>query len=294
MRRLWMAFAIAALPSLGFAEAGPAGHPEAELQNLTPLNFFTAGWAEDWRKRPRYTPDMALLRVTTNFLERELRLDYVYTAVSGNPKLNNTQLANSLIAYGLNRRLMIEAITNYQWNQASKDAGTNGAGGGFLTRFQLADTPGQSYAVQVRVTPPNKGIGQTQTTLSYALAGWQDVHDLLPALGRCGLYFSLQYDNTQGPAKAGTTFNTLSYDVSLAETWTAPTTPVFGNFTTFLETFASTPLDGAKQNKTVFTLTPGIRFWFVPENSLSLGVDLYVSHDPPNSAVYRATYILNF
>ena len=164
---------------------------------------------------------MALFRVTTNFLERELRLDYVYTAVSGNPKLDNTQLANALIAYGLNRRLMIEAITNYQWNQAPRDAGTSGASGGLLARFQLVDTPGQSYAVQVRVTPPNKGIGQTQTTLSYAVAGWQDVHDLLPALGRCGLYFSLQYDNAQGTGKAGATYNTLSYDVSLAETWTA-------------------------------------------------------------------------
>ena len=140
---------------------------------------------------------------------------------------------------------------------------------------------------------PNKGLGQTQTTLGYFLAGWQDVHQFIPALGRMGLYYSLEYDNLQGPAKAGVTRNSLSYDVSLA-TWCPASTPVVGNFTTFLEAYATTPLDGTSSGKTVFSLTPGIRFWFVPMNSFTFGVDLPVSHSPPFSAVYRVNYILNF
>ena len=278
-------------------ESAPATEeaPAAELPNLTLLNFFSEGWAQPWAKRHRYTPDMALLRVTTNFLEREFRLDYVLTKVNSNPKVSATDVANALIAYGLDRRFMIEVITNYQWNvsPSGSTTGTNGPSGGLLARFQLVDTPGQSYSVQARVSSPNKGIAQAQTSMTYALAGWQDVHEWIRALGRFGLYYSFQYENLLGPAKKGASQNDISYDLSFAETWTSAATPVFGNFTTFVEGLAQTILDGSSPH-TIFSITPGIRFWFVPENSLSLGVDLPVSDAPPFSAVYRATYILSF
>ncbi len=196
------------------------GEHAQQLSDLTLLNFFSEGWGEQWEKRRRTTPDMALLRVTTNFLEREFRLDYVRTDVANNPKLESTDLANALIAYGLNRRLMIELIVNYQWNVPFSGFTTNGSGGGLLARFQLVDTPTQSYSFQTRVSAPNKGLGQTQTSFTYALAGWQDMHALVPALGRFGLYGSFQYENLVGPHKAGATQNDVSYDVSLAETWT--------------------------------------------------------------------------
>jgi hypothetical protein len=287
---------------VNFEPSGPAGESVAfgEVENaqplsgLTLLNFFSEGWSQPWEKRRRTTPDMALLRVTTNFLEREFRLDYVRTDVANNPKLESTDLANTLIAYGLNRRLMIELIVNYQWNVPPAGPTANGPGGDLLARFQLVDTPTQSYSFQARVSAPNKGLGQTQTSFTYALAAWQDMHALVPALGRFGLYGSFQYENLVGPHKVGATQNDVSYDVSLAETWTSPSTPVFGNFTTFLEAFGTTILDGASSGKTTVSLTPGIRFWFVPENSLTLGVDLPVSHAPAFHTVFRATYILNF
>lgn len=275
-----------------------AGSKEEEspqrLSDLTLLNFFSEGWGQPWEKRRRYTPDMALLRVTTNFLEREFRLDYVLTDAANNPKLDSTDLANALVAYGLNRRLMIEIITNYQWNVPPNGDTASGAGGGFLARFQLVDTPTQSYSFQTRVSPPNKGLGQTQTSLTYALAGWQDMHALVPALGRFGLYYSFQYESLVGSHKPGAAQNDVSYDISIAETWTSPSTPVLGNFTTFLEAFGTTILDGASSGKTAVSLTPGIRFWFVPENSFTLGVDLPVIQAPPFHWVFRATYIMNF
>jgi len=106
----------AKLDSEGYKACTEECEERRELTDLTPLNFFTEGWGQAWSHRHRHTPDMSLLRVTTNFLEREFRIDYVFTAVNNNPKVFDTQSLQGLIAYGLNRRLMLELITNYQWN----------------------------------------------------------------------------------------------------------------------------------------------------------------------------------
>ena len=198
------------------------------------------------------------------------------------------------MAYALNRRLMLEVVGNYQWNDRINGPVISGAGAAFLARVQLIENAEQSYSFQARVSAPNKGIGQTQTSLTFGLAGWQDVHCWVPALGKFGLYYSFQYENLLGNPAANVTKNDISYDVSIAETWTTPSTAFFGNFTTFLEGFGQTFLDGPNSGKTNVTLTPGFRFWFIPENSISFGVDFPVSHLPAIHNVYRATYILNF
>jgi hypothetical protein len=292
---------FATLPKGALQEAradeteGKKDEHETELSNLGLLNFFSEGWGQPWAHRHRRTPDMALLRVCTNFLERELRLDYAYTDVRNNPALKDTHFLNSLIAYGVNRRLMFEVIANYQWNLGGPTgAPVDGAGAAGLLRFQLVDTPDKSYSAQVRVSAPNKGIGQTQTSFQYTLAGWQDMQALIPFLDRVGLYYSFQYENLQGSHKAGGRSNDISYDLSVAKTWTNPTTPVVGNFTTFLEAYATADLDGDNKGVYVVTLTPGIRFWFLPKNSFTMGVDFPVTDNPPFREVYRFTYILNF
>ena len=43
---------------------------------------------------------------------------------------------------------------------------------------------------------------------------------------------------------SGETRNDLTYAVSLAKTWNDPDMPVFGNFTTFVELYNTTDLDG--------------------------------------------------
>ncbi len=287
--------AVAAPPgAVGMAHTDMAAeHEGGQPADLTPLNFFTEGWTDAWVHRHRLSPDMALLRVTTNFLEQEFRLDYVYTAVNNNPKVRDTQLANALIAYAVDRRLMLEVITNYQWNQPPSGAPVNGPGGGAILRFQLVDTETASYAFNYKVAFPNKTIGQTTTTMSYTLTGWQDVGAVVPVLGRFGLYYSLTYDNQVGSPKKGATTNDFSYALSLAETWLPANTPVLGNFTTFLEFSGTTPLDGTNIS-TILSLTPGIRFWFVPKNSLMFGIDFPLTSNPAYSIAYRLTYILNF
>src|ERR1700739_2645408 len=100
------------------------------LSALTLANFFSEGWTQPWAKRERAdgTPDMALLKVTTNFLERELRLDYARTSeVQTSTKYKTFDNLNGLIAYGLDRRVMLEVISNYQWNPRIRPG--QGAGG---------------------------------------------------------------------------------------------------------------------------------------------------------------------
>ncbi|MGO8970752.1 MAG: hypothetical protein ACLQDQ_14430 [Myxococcaceae bacterium] len=265
-----------------------------ELSDLTPLNFFTEGWDEAWAHRHGDTPDMSLLRVTTNFLEREFRLDYVFTAVNNNAKEQDTQVGDGLIAYGINRRLMVEVVGSYQWNVPPSGYPTeNGAAVGAVLRFQLVDTPTGSYAFQYRLNTPNKGLGQTTTGMQYALAGWQNVTAWIPGLTRFGLYYSFQYENLVGPHKATQTLNDFTYVISFARTWTPANMPVIGDFTTFLEFAGVTNLDGSAAGTTI-SITPGIRFWFARNNSITFGIDFPLTTNPAYSVVYRLNYILNF
>ncbi len=272
-----------------------AGAGGQHLSDLTLDNLFSEGWSQPWAKRERRdgTPDMALLKVTTNFLERELRLDYARTQGIKGSRYSDTDFLNGLIAYGLNRRLMLEVISNYQWNTPVSGQGVSGSGGGGLVRLQLVDTELSSYAIQFRLGAPNQSIGQTQTSRQIGLAGFNDLYPLA-GLSRTGLYYSVSYESLVGRHAQGARENDIAYDISLATTWTKPRTPVFGNFTTFLEAFATTDLDGSKAGHTAATLTPGVRFWFYPENSFTLGVDVPVSGPHPNDDVIRVTYILNF
>ena len=272
-----------------------SGASEVALSALTLGNFLSEGWTQPWAKRERAsgTPNMALLRVTTNFLEREFRFDYTHTANVKHSRFQSQDMVNGLIAYGLDRRIMLEVFSNYQWNTPRTGAGVSGTGGGGLVRFALVDTEQNSIAYQVRVGEPNRSIGQTQTSIQNAIAGFTDMYPLL-GLYRIGLYYSVVYESLTGNHAKGARTSDIAYDVSLAKTWTPPSTPIFGNFTTFLEAFATTDLDGTTRGHTPMTLTPGVRFWFYPENSLTLGVDVPVTHPYPFGNVFRATYILNF
>ncbi len=293
--KLVLTFVLASALPIGAAAQEYGASSEQHLSDLTLGNFFSEGWSQPWAKRERAdgTPDMALLKVTTNFLERELRLDYARTSEVQNSKYKTFDNLNGLIAYGLNRRLMLEVISNYQWNTAVKGAGVSGAGGGGLLRFQLIDTELSSLAMQLRVNEPNQSIGTTQTSRQIGLAGFNDLN-ALAGLYRTGLYYSVVYESLVGKHANGARTNDIAYDISLARTLTAPREPIFGNFTAFIEGLATTDLDGSKASRTVATVTPGVRFWFLPENSLTLGGDIPVTGPHPFGGVFRATYILNF
>src|SRR5207244_2761287 len=125
---------------------------------------------------------------------------------------------------------MFEVIGNEQWNDLRAGGTESGTGGAALARFQLVDTVDSSYALNLRVSVPNKGIGEDLTPLGFAVAGWEDLTRI--GMKRFGLYWHLQEETFAGPAKEGDRRNDITYAVTLAKTWTEPDVPWLGNFTT--------------------------------------------------------------
>ncbi len=268
--------------------------PAASLSNLTLSNFFSEGWDQPDVKRPNPggAPDMALLRVQTNFLEQEFRTDFYSQQDLNSAKNRTINFADALIAYGINRRFMVSVTSNYEWlNSRIPNNDTDAASVAIAGRFQLIDIPGSSYALNVKVTSPAKDIGNDLSTVTYSLAGWEDLTPY--GLSRMGLYFDVLGDNYVGPHTIGAKTTDTAYDVSLAKTWTEPN-GTLQNFTTFLELYGTTNLSGGESGQTVVTLTPGIRTGIGHNQVLMFGVDLPVSHPRPYNWTPRLTYIINF
>lgn len=262
--------------------------------DLTLFNFFSEGWTQEWGKRsnPDAAPDMALLRVQTNFLEREIRTDYYFKNDISSASKKDIHFADTLIAWGLNRRLMLEAVASYEWVEprAGKKE-MEGMSEAFVGRLQLIDTATSSYAFNFRAQAPDNGIGNHQTTLSYGIAGWNDLTSL--GLKRMGLYYHVQEETYLGTGEKGAKKNDLTYAVSVAKTWTAPDAAI-RNFTTFVEGYATTDLDGTTSGHTAMVVTPGIRFTLGRGNVFMTGADIPLTSPIPYSAQYRLTYIYNF
>ncbi len=248
------------------------------------------------------TPDYALLRVQTNFMERELRFNYFYEPKINSKTKSDLNSMDGFIAYAFNRRFMIETLGNYQWfDGRAKGKDMDGATAQIVGRVQLIDTESSSFTFNFRVITPNRGTGETQTTISYGMAGFEDLAYWI-GLDKVGLYYSVLFDSLAGPRAAGARQTDVGYDISIAKTLLPQDTPLLGGFTVFLENFAQTDLDGANSGHTVVTLTPGVRFnlgksdrvKFGKDNWILFGVDLPVAGPRPYDAICRFTYIKNF
>jgi len=264
-----------------------------ELTDLSLGNFFSAGWNEPWSRRPRPdgAPDLTLLRVQSNMLLRALRTDSTLERSLESSSERRVLSVNQLIEYSFNRRLMLALIGNYEWIDARTGEDESGWTYGGLARFQLVDTRRASYALNFRAMAPNDGLGEKKTTLSFALAGW---HDLTPlGLDRMGLYWHVQEITYLGPRAPGAKANDLTYALSLAKTWTGPDAAL-GNFTTFVETYARTDLDGQNAGRTTVTLTPGVRCTLAHRHTLIAGIDLPVSTPRPYEQLFRLSYVFSF
>jgi hypothetical protein len=215
---------------------------EKNLSDLTLANFFSEGWSEPWVRRAHSegAPDMTLLRVQTNLLLRSLRTDYYFERLPQRSPDREIEYLSQLVEYAFDRRLMLGVFGNYEWVYSRVDADVDGPAWGAFARFQLVDTAHASYALNLKVTAPNGGLDEKQTVLSAALAGW---HDLTPlGFHQVGIYWHVQEETWAGPHPAGVRQNDLTYDISLAKTWTRPDAAL-GNFTTFVEAYARTDLD---------------------------------------------------
>lgn len=266
---------------------------ETKPSDLTLANFFSAGWKESWVRRSHSdgAPDMTLLRVQTNLLLRSLRTDYYAERLPHQSPDRNIEYLSQLIEYAVNRRLMLGVIGNYEWVDSRMGEDMNGPAWGAFARFQLVDTEHTSYALNLKVTAPNGGLDEKQTVLSVALAGWHDLTAI--GLDRVGIYWHVQEETWTGPHPAGARQNDLTYALSLAKTWTRPDAAL-GNFTTFVEAYAKTDLDGPQPGRTSISLTPGLRCTLAKHHILMAGVDLPVTHPRGFDEIFRFTYIYSF
>ncbi len=284
----------------GWTLEGKEEQPPGELGLW---NFFSAGWDEEFtrRKSEDRAPDLALLRVQTNFMEREVRLNYFYESGIRSKTQARIDNLDYFIAYAFNRRFMLEVLGNEQWvDNRGKTVDTYGAAPRLIGRLQLISTEDHSYSTNFQVISPNPSIGSHQTTFSYGLAGFEDLTRF--GLYRVGLYGSALFDSFDGPHARGARLNDVQYDFTIAKTLTRPDTPLIGNFTIFVENFAQTDLDGSNSGHTLVSLTPGVRFNLgkLPgiklglDNWLMFGTDIPVCGPRPWDAIYRFTYIKNF
>jgi hypothetical protein len=269
--------------------------------NLGLANFFE-GWDQEFTRRQRDTgtPDFALLRVQTNFLEREFRFNYFHQQHIHSTTKESLSDYDALIAWGFNRRFMIEIIGADQSVQERTTPTLSGGNPGLLARVQLIDMEASSYAFNFKVTAPNNGLGQMQTTISYGLAGFEDLAYWL-GLRKTGFYYSFLFDSFAGPHALGATQNDVQYDVTVCKTLLDRDVPLLGSFSVFLETFALTNLDGNTARQTLVSLTPGVRFNLgacedvrLRDNWILLGVDVPVSGPRPWDSLFRFSYITNF
>jgi hypothetical protein len=286
---------------------GPAEYgqlaPHTRPQDLTLGNFFSAGWDEDWAKQVRDTGtlNLALLRVQTNFMEREFRTNYFMEGNVASTTTKNMSDVDTLIAWSFNRRLMIEVTGAYQWTDPRTGIEENGGFPGLVGRIQLVDTESSSYSLNLKVAAPNQELGVFQTTYSYGLGGFEDLAYWF-GLDRVGLYYSFLFDTYEGPGAAGAKRNDIGYDVTVAKTITDPDTPLVGNLTLFVENYAQSDLDGSHGGRTLVSVTPGVRFnlgksdrvKIGQDNWIMFGADLPISDYRPWDVIYRVTYIKNF
>ncbi len=266
---------------------------EEPVSDLRLSTFFTEGWDQPWAKRPRgdNTPDMALLRTQSNFPVQLFRLDTFAETDMTSPKFERTELATAIVEYAINRRFMPALFVTHQWMEGRDGQDEDGTTGGVFGRFHLLEDATASYALNVKMVLPNRDLGDHRTIWSYALAGW---HDLAPlGLSRTGLYWHVQHELYAGPHAVGAVQNDVTYALSLAKTWSSPSAN-FGNFTTFVESFGRTQLDGDHSGITSVTLTPGFRFTLDHKHVLMMGCDIPLSEERAYEHLVRLTWIMNF
>jgi hypothetical protein len=264
-----------------------------ELTDLIFSNFFSAGWNESWTRRSRgdNTPDMALLRVQTNFLTDVFRLDYAYQENLKAASVRGTEAVTGTLEYAFNRRFELGLVGYYNWIDSRMGEDLEGATEGAFARLQWVDTATSSLTTTLRVALPNHDLGGKETTISLAIAGWQDLASL--GLKHVGLYYHVQEETLAGPGTSGSRRNDLTYAVSLARTWTSPES-FFGNTTTFVEAYGKTDLDGPDRSQTDITVTPGIRATIARRHILMAGVEFPLTDPKPFERIVRLTYIYNF
>lgn len=239
----------------------------------------------------RRTPNLELLRVQASFLERDVRGDYSYEDDERGSGIRATTAASIRLAVPIDSDLMVAVTLNHEWLDEEDRPDENGSGGSVLGRLKINEDADSSYAFNLRVTAPDKSVGNDKTSIAMIVSGFEDL-DALLGLDRVGVYADLgfQHSTGRGQLDGG---NEMTYALSLAKTW-GDRNPTGWQVSPFLELAGTTQLDQGAGGRTTLSLTPGLRIDLLPAHAFLAGVDVPLTHPHGFGQTFRISYIFSF
>ena len=249
-------------------EAKEGEHERKDPPDLMLSNFFSAGWKDKFEEHPDEgrAPRFSLFQSRQGFLERVAALKFTETHGLEKKTFDENEPAAEL-EYAMNRRfeLDVEAFNVTQVPQTLEGRSGDDTRFTLGLRFALIDTAWTAWSFEPRVTTRSPALGEPQTELSFAVAGFQDL--TRDGLYRTGLYETFEYvDRTGALFAPGTPLpdeipasRFFRTGLTVAKTWDSRDEHRPLAFTLFLEGLAVEQLDGTNRDRTAFTLTPGIR-----------------------------------
>lgn len=284
----------------GQCEAGEK-EKEEEPSDLTLWNFFSAGWDQNFKERSHEgrAPRLHLFKTRQGFLEREFRFNYSFARNADAGAIDEHEFEGE-IEYALNRRFLMEFEPRMVWERSNLDGTTEHEleATWVAARLALVDTYWSAYAFDFRIVAPANQEAHDRTRLGFFLAGFEDLTRF--GFRRVGLYFSSQLFTFVGPLEDSDTRSEVNFGISIAKTFTDPDTPLFGDFTLFLEAFDETALDGDDAGRSAVTLTPGFRFKFYEQEKteqtfwIMSGVEFPISGPNPFDYEVHVAFIWEF
>ncbi len=261
-------FAVSFSPYLQAREASE------KMPDLTFSNFFSDGWKFGSWEEPAEEPDQAprfkLLKIPATVFEREVRMNYSFTNNGDRHSLDEHEWEFEF-EMPVSRRFLIEVepiiVSAFPHN------GDDHAGFGdttLETKTMLMETRNTTlvFMLGARFPTGNKDLelGSGKTTVSPGFGLWRD-------LGRrFALNSFLGFDIPAGGATDADPDVTVNYGAALTKTLTSKDTPLFGDFTVFVELNGSSNFGShnAADNAVVMSILPGVRwnvghgFWLMP------------------------------
>lgn len=258
-------FAVSFSPYLQAREASE------KMPDLTFSNFFSDGWKFGSWEEPAEEPDQAprfkLLKIPAAVFEREVRMNYSFTNNGDQHSLDEHEWEFEF-EMPVSRRLLIEvepSIVSVFPHNSDSHSGFGDTS--LVTKVMLFETRNTTLISILGTKFPtgNKDLelGSGKTTISPGFGLWRD-------LGRrFALQSFLGLDIPAGGAADADPDVTVNYGAALTKTLTSKDTPLFGNFTVFVELNGISSV-GSHNDTTAVSILPGVRwklgheFWLMP------------------------------
>lgn len=242
------------------------GHPDPGCWTpLTCSTFFSEGWRDPWVPSPKGSGG-ALRHGWINAAAGSLNRAYFFTFAQGfnNPPDANAYLGAYTLFTPFSRRLLL--ITNVpfvlrnnaptglptvdpQAQSISSQSQTTFGDVSFTPRVLVHETQDFSVTAEMTVlTPTGNGPLAGKAALIPNVSFWYNIAGGWAIRGGIGDLISTNGDGT----------NNLISQLAIGQTLTDHDVPVFGDFTYYFSTVATTPLSSGG-GPTSVSLTPGIR-----------------------------------